>query len=240
VSAQISEPNAPGQDEADWLRAYFDNSRNGFFVEVGVRSVSAGSLTWPLEASGWDGVLVEAQPDVASFLVTARSAKVFAVACVAPDVAGRPMQIRVASPLAAVDIGSSRVGAGSSYVITVPTRTLDDILREAEAPVPLDLLTLRAHGLELDALLGFDFNHWRPRLVVIADPAIDLDRHRFLTASGYRAVRRAHGFGWYVPEGSTVPGERLLVLREYWLKLPFRKARRLLSRFNERILSMPD
>jgi len=240
VSAQASEPIAPGQDEADWLRAYFNNARNGFFVEVGVRSASAGSLTWPLEAAGWNGVLVEVQPDVASFLITARSAKVFSVACVAPDVAGQPMPMRVASPLAAVDIGTSQIGTASSYVITVPTRTLDDILVEADAPVPLDLLTLRAHGMELDALLGFDFEHWRPRLIVIADPAVDLDRHRFLSASGYRVVRRAHGFGWYVPEGSTIAGDRLLVLREYWLKMPFRKAGRALRHFNERILSLPD
>lgn len=240
MSAPVSEQAPSGQDEADWLRAYFDNSREGFFVEVGVRSVSAGSLTWPLEVAGWKGVLVEVQPDIASFLVTARSAKVFAVACVAPDVAGRPMPVRVASPLASVDIGLSRVGTAPSYVITVPTRTLDDILREAEAPAPIDLLTLRTYGLELDALLGFDFEHWRPRLVVIADPAVDFDRHRFLKASGYRLVRRAHGFGWYVPKDSPVRGERLLVLREYWLKLPFRKVWRALKRFNARIMAMPD
>ncbi len=157
--------------------------------------IRAGSPTWPLERAGWYGVLVEPLPDVAAFLVTARTAKVFAAACVAPDVAGQPLALRVASPLASINVGQPVGAPPPSYVVTVPTRTLDDILREAEAPTPLDLIVLDVYGHELDALLGFDFGRWRPRLIVIADPIVNLTPHRFPKESGYRLIRRVNGRG---------------------------------------------
>ena len=223
----------PQHDEQQRLRALLGNSGNGFFAEVGVRP--RGSITLPLEAAGWTGVLVEPQPDVAAFLVTARSAKVFAAACVAADQAGEPLPLRVATPLASIDVGQRK--PASNYVIMVPTRTLDDILREAEAPAPFDLLALDAHGRELDALLGFDFERWRPRLIVIADPVVNLQRHRFLKESGYRLIRRAGGRGWYVPAGSAVSSERWSIVREYYLALPFRMAWHALRRLNARIMA---
>jgi FkbM family methyltransferase len=139
----------PPQDEAQRVHAFFDHSDKGFFAEVGIR---AGSPTWPLERAGWTGVLVEPSPDIAAFLVTARAAQVFATACVAPDVAGRPLSLRVASPLASVNVGQPAGTTPSSYVVTVPTRTLDD-MQEAEAPTPVDLVVLDVYGHELEALL---------------------------------------------------------------------------------------
>jgi methyltransferase FkbM-like protein len=201
---------------------------------VGIR---AGSPTWPLERAGWNGVLVERLPDVAAFLVTARTAKVFATACVAPDVAGQPLALRVASPLASVNVGQPAAAKPSSYVVSVPTRTLDDILREAEASTPLDLIVLDVYGHELVALLGFDFGRWRPLLIVIADPIVNLTRHRFLKESGYRLIRRVNGRGWYVPANAPVPSERWAILRDYYLLLPFRKVWRALRRLNARIMA---
>jgi FkbM family methyltransferase len=232
----------PQRDEAQRLRAFFDNSPEGFFAEVGVSHPTAGSATWPLENAGWSGVLIEPQPDVAAFLVTARSAKVFAVACVASDSAGEPLSLRVASPLSSIGVGPSSAAAPSDYVIMVPTRTLDDILQEAEAPMPLDLLALDAGGRELDALLGLDFGRWRPRLIAIADPIVNLQRHRFLKASGYRLIRRAGRRGWYVPAGSPAAArrERWPILRDYYLKLPFRMAWHALRRLNARIMASAD
>jgi FkbM family methyltransferase len=227
----------PTQDEAQRAHAFFGNSGKGFFAEVGIR---AGSPTWPLEKAGWTGVLVEPSPDVAAFLVTARTAKVFATACVAPDVAGQPLSLRVASPLASVEVGQPAGTTPSSYVVTVQTRTLDDILREAEAPAPIDLLVLDVYGRELDALLGFDFERWRPKLIVIADPVANLQRHRFLKESGYRLIRRGSGRGWYVPADAPVASEHWAMLRDYYLLLPFRMAWQALRRLNARIMAMPD
>lgn len=231
----------PLQDnEGQALLAFFEQSPKGFFVEVGLRGPTDGSRTFTLEAAGWTGVLAEPLPDVAAFLVTVRKAAVVACACVAPDVAGQPLELRVDSPLAAVDIGRRTAGASSSYVISVPTRALDDILEEADAPQPLDVLVLDVHGRELDALLGFDFAHWRPKLIAIADPVFDWDRHRFLMAIGYRLIRRVGGCGWYVPEGASAQPERLAILRDYYLLLPIRKARRALRRLGARIAATAD
>lgn len=227
----------PQQDEAEQLHAFFDHSDKGFFAEVGIR---AGSPTWPLERTGWSGVLVEPSPDVAAFLVTARAAKVFAVACVATDVAGEPLPLCVASPLASVNVGQPAGATPSNYVIMVPTRTLDGLLQEAEGTPPLDLLVLDVYGHELDALLGFDFQRWRPRLIVIADPIVNLTRHRFLKESGYRLIRRVNGRGWYVPAGATIASERWSILRDYYLLLPFRFVWHALRRLNARIMAIPD
>ena len=67
----------PPENDAQQVQAFFGNSDKGFFAEVGIR---AGSPIWPLERAGWNGVLVEPLPDIAAFLVTARTAKVFATA----------------------------------------------------------------------------------------------------------------------------------------------------------------
>ena len=233
-------PELPPQDEAQQLGEFFGNAGSGFFVEVGVRNPTSGSRSWPLETAGWNGVLVEPQPDLAAFLITARRAKVFAALGVAADVAGEPVALRIASPLSTIEVGRSTATAPSSYVIMVPTRALDDILREAEAPAPIDLLVLDVHGRELDALLGFDLEHWRPRLVVIADPIANLQRHRFLNESGYRLTRRVGGCGWYAPADAARRRERWPILRDYYLALPFRMAWQALCRLNARIMASGD
>jgi len=130
-------------DEAERLFTFFERSTRGFFAEVRLRSPTDGSRTWPLEAAGWTGALVEPQPDLAAFLVAARKAAVFACACVAPDAAGEPLALRVTSPLAGIDVGRPASIPPSNYTIMVPTRTLDDVLREADAPPPLDFLALQ-------------------------------------------------------------------------------------------------
>ena len=64
----------------------------------------------------------------------------------------------------------------------MPVRTLDEILTEARAPSPIDLLSVDVEGHELDVLRGFDFARWRPRLILLEDHVGNLDKHRFLSA----------------------------------------------------------
>ena len=125
--------------------------------------------------------------------------------------------------------------------ISVPVRTLDDILAEAGAPAPLPFLSVDVEGHEIEALSGFDFARWRPRLVLLEDHVSDLAKHRFMRQAHYRLVRRTDTNGWYVPEDADVRfgwADRWAVWRKYFLALPFRMfrnfSRRLRQPFKDR------
>jgi FkbM family methyltransferase len=217
-----------GGREQELVREFFGGARSGFFVEVGANRPQQESQTWHLEQLGWTGVLIEPQPELAGDLCSARSAKVFAVACSSPENAGRRMKLHVAGALSALDRDRMAPGAQPERVIEVPVRTLDDVLIEAGAPRQLDFLSIDVEGHELEVLRGFDFAHWRPRLVLLEDHVGNLKKHRFLRAAGYRLIRRFENNGWYVPRNAAFcvsPRERWEIIRKYYLALPFRMAR---------------
>ena len=223
----------PQEEEERLVREFFGGMASGFFVEVGANHPTINSQTWHLEQAGWSGVLVEPQPDLAAFLITERKAQVFAVACSSPDKAGGTMPLHVAGPLSSLDRTQMAPGAQTEYVLMVPVRTLDDILEEAEAPTPIDLLSIDVEGHEVEVLRGFDFAWWRPQLILLEDHVADLSKHRFLKRAGYRLIRRAGFNGWYVPDHLPLrPSrrERWAILRKYYFALPFRKLRNLSRR----------
>ena len=223
--------------EEQSVRAFFGEGRRGFFVEVGANEAVARSQTWHLEQLGWTGVLVEPQPDLAAALVAQRKAKVFAVACSSPENAGRSLPLHVDGALSALNRGRMAPGAQPMRIIDVPVRTLDSLLEEAEAPIPLDLLSIDVEGHEVEVLRGFDAARWRPSLILIEDHVSDLRAHRAVRAAGYRLIRRLGNNGWYVPTGApvTVPlSERWEILRKYYLGLPFRRLRDVFRRLRGR------
>jgi FkbM family methyltransferase len=219
----------PTHDEEHALvREFFGGDTSGYFVEVGANHPTEGSQTWHLEQTGWTGVLVEPQPELAAFLVTSRKARVFAAACSSPDNAGQSLPLHVDGPRSALDRDRMSPGAQAAYVILVPTRTLDSILEEAEAPQPIDLLSIDVEGHETEVMRGFDFSRWQPLLIVVEDHVNDLRTHRYLKQNGYRLIRRLGHNGWYVPSGERVSisrAERWEIVRKYYLALPFRAVR---------------
>jgi FkbM family methyltransferase len=216
------------EQEQALVREFFGGETSGYFVEVGANHPTQGSQTWHLEQSGWTGLLVEPQPDLAAFLVTSRKARVFAVACSSPDNAGKTLPLHIDGPRSALDRDRMAPGSQTDYVIAVPTRTLDSILDEVAAPVPLGLLSIDVEGHEVEVLEGFDFDRWQPALVLIEDHVNSLATHRHLKRNGYRLIRRLGFNGWYVPddEDATVAaGNRWEIVRKYYLALPFRMLR---------------
>lgn len=209
------------------VREFFGGAK-GYFVDVGANDPRQGSQSWHLEQAGWQGVLIEPQPELAARLRAARSAKVFAVACSSPQNAGRMMTLHLAGPMSALDRARMSYGAIPETTIEVPVRTLDDILAEAGAPAPLDFFSIDIEGHEVEALSGFDFARWRPRLVLIEDHVSSLQKHRVMRRAGYRLVRYTDYDGWYVPGESAVQfgwWDRWTILRKYYLALPLRMAR---------------
>lgn len=225
------------EEEQRLVRAFFHDATSGFFVEVGANDPYERSQTWHLERLGWRGVLIEPQPDLAAKLARARAAKVYAAACSSPADAGRMLPLYLAGPLSSLDRERMAPGAEPHCVIRVPARTLDDILRDAAAPAPIDLLSVDVEGYEIEVLSGFDFQRWRPRLIMVEDHVGDLRKHRFLQGHSYRLIRRVGNNGWYVPMSEAVKidwRDRWEIVRKYYLGLPFRIARNAARRLRRR------
>ena len=221
------------------VAAFFGNIK-GYFVEVGANDPRERSQTWLLEQSGWTGILIEPQPDLAAELRSGRKAQVFAVACSSPEDAGRELTLHVAGPLSSLDRRRMAPGAIPERVIKVPVRTLDSILTEAATPANFDFLSIDVEGHEIEVLSGFDIDRWRPRLILLEDHVADLSKHRYLTSAGYRIIRRYENNGWYVPRESPVIrqwADGWEILRKYYLALPFRVLRNFSRRVRKPIKS---
>jgi FkbM family methyltransferase len=218
----------PPAVEAELVRAFFADRARGYFVDVGANDPQHDSQSWHLEQAGWTGILVEPQPDLADALRTARKAQVFEAACSSPSNAGRAMVLHIAGPHSSFDPQLATPGVRSEHSISVPVRTLDSMLIEADAPQPIDFLSVDVEGHEIEVLSGFDFARWRPRLILLEDHVGNLHKHRFMRQAGYRLIRRTGLNGWYVPQDHAHRlgwVGRWQLLRKYYLALPFRLLR---------------
>ncbi|MGD0014584.1 MAG: DNA recombination protein RmuC, partial [Bryobacteraceae bacterium] len=128
-----------------------------------------------------------------------RRAAVFACACSSPQNAGKMLPFQLAGIQSSLNLNFFVAGMRKEEIIEVPARTLDDILTEANAPVPIDLLSIDVESHEIEVLSGLTLSRWRPRLILIEDLAFNTRLHRLLQSRGYKWVRRAGLNGWYVP-----------------------------------------
>ncbi len=217
---------------------FFCGARDGFFVEVGANDPEQLSQTWHLERLGWRGVLVEPQPALAQKLKEQRRAAVFACACSSPQNAGKMLPFQVSGIHSSLNPDFFVAGMRKDAMIEVPVRTLDDVLTQAQAPVPIDLLSIDVESHEIDVLNGVTLAHWRPRLILIEDLAFSLRLHRLLRSRGYKWVRRTGLNGWYVPATSPLSVSAFghwQFFRKHYLGVPIRHLRESKRKLRERL-----
>jgi FkbM family methyltransferase len=221
------------EGEQTLIREFFGESP-GYFVEVGANDPVAGSQSWHLEQSGWSGVLIEPQPELASRLRSERRARVFEAACSSHENAGTLAPLHVDGAYSSLDEKSPVIDRKLKGAILVRLRTLDEILTEAGAPTPVDFVSIDVEGHTVEVLKGATLSRWRPRLLLIEDHVTTLNVHRYMVSNGYRWFRRTGLNSWYVPS-ETAPAigavGRLQFFRKYYLGTPFRIARDALRRF---------
>jgi FkbM family methyltransferase len=230
----------PDYAENKLKEEFFKGMREGYFVDVGANDPKDISQTWHLEQLGWRGILIEPQPALAQKLREQRRAKVFACACSSPKNAGKMLPFQVSGIHSSLDLDFFVAGMRKDTVIDVQVRTLDDILAEANAPVPIDLLSIDVESHEIEVLSGVTLPRWRPRLILIEDLALNLRIHRLLSSRGYKWVRRTGLNSWYVPADlpfAISAFGRWQFLRKHYLGVPFRHIREAKRKLREQLWS---
>lgn len=179
----------------DWVLARFPDDFVGYAVEVGAFDGFTGSNTLLLERRGWTTLAVEPNPDLEGGLRLWR--KLYRLcACGAQNLAAAPFHIYNASPsghssLAPIlDHPTERIEVNDWKIVTVPVRTLDSLLEEAQFP-RLDFLSIDTEGTELDVLKGINLEKWTPKIIMSecwdeGGPAIE-----YLYDRGYDHIHRS-------------------------------------------------
>ncbi|MBX9735866.1 MAG: FkbM family methyltransferase [Phycisphaerales bacterium] len=166
-----------GEDMLLW--ALFEGQLDGFYIEVGAFDGVTLSVSYAFDAIGWDGLLIEALPEVASackhnrpharvenFALARAGATGTTTFNLAGDGPGSVFSYR--EPTASHTQLLQQQGV-KSREITVPVTSLDALL-ESQAPTrPIDFAVIDVEGGEVELLAGFDIERWKPRALLIED-----------------------------------------------------------------------
>ncbi|MGB8957673.1 MAG: FkbM family methyltransferase [Candidatus Aminicenantales bacterium] len=165
---RLGPPHYSSHNEELFIRDFFSDQRDGFFVDIGAGHFRDRSNTYFLENElGWSGIAIDPLPDLAAdYLAYRPKTKFFA------------MFVSDASDHRAIlYVGENRLFSSAQSDFTdgytnvettleVPTIKLDDLL-DAEGVRRIDFVSLDVELHEPKVLAGFDIRRFLPRLVCV-------------------------------------------------------------------------
>lgn len=153
-------------DEELIIRQFFQDERDGFFLDVGCADPIRQSTTYYLEKHlGWSGIAIDAQPAFAPMWERERPATPFLQYAVM-DKSGEEIKLFVSGVASVSREIVEMWGGPQPKTITVPTITLNQVLDDRHIE-RIDFLSMDIEGAEPMALAGFDIQRFHPRLVCI-------------------------------------------------------------------------
>lgn len=207
-----------------YLFELFDGKLDGFYIEVGAYDGYRYSVTYPFEAMGWTGLLVEPIPDRFERARTRRpGSRVVNAALAGPGSTGTCTfnvvdgnDIAMLSYLApnAANMRDIRQSGAVTKSVTVPLSTMDAMLAEHQGPI--DVAVLDVEGGEIELLKGFDLLKHKPRVLMIEEgiPAPTSPTMQYLAKFPYTPV----GYMW-INRVYIHKDEKELIRRSYDLPL---------------------
>ena len=185
-------PSRNSENFEEWIvRDFFQDKRDGVFLDVGANHYKVASNTYYLETTlGWSGVAVDAQADFAADYQAHRPRTRF-VAMFASDVAGESVQLFVPDANKLVASASREFTERRGFpgsATSVPTTTLNVVLDQAGI-ARVDFLSMDIELSEPKALAGFDIDRFKPALVCIeAHPEVRQQILDYFAAHDYVLV----------------------------------------------------
>jgi FkbM family methyltransferase len=184
------------------------NKKGGFFVEFGATDGVSLSNTFLLESAyEWTGIVAEpAHAWHATLSKNRRCAIDFR--CVAATSGSRVvfnetewLELSTMDKFSSRDKHAATRVTGKRY--EVKTVSLNDLLREHQAPKKIDYLSVDTEGSELSILEALDFGAYTPQIITVEHNFVDESRrgiYVLLSDRGY--IRKFHEFSkfddWYV------------------------------------------
>ena len=189
LQARYGAPLYSQDDEETLIRAFFQDRRDGVFLDVGAGDPVRNSTTYYLERHlGWRGIAVDAQAEYAAEYQRQRPATRFSSYFVGSR--SGPSREFFVSTEKDFSSGSGEDPRGGVYEKRqVATIALDDLLRR-EGLTHVDFLSMDIEGAEPEALAGFSLGRFSPALACIEIHSAEHGRaiNEYFTLRSYREI----------------------------------------------------
>jgi FkbM family methyltransferase len=194
-------------DEELAIRDFFNDRRDGFFVDVGASDYKRDSTTFYLEKHlGWTGIAIDANKAYAEGYRLNRPGTAFFNLFVSNKddqiqdfFLNRP-DPRISSGSKAHVLGFPKVEESAIELVKVPTLTLTTLL-EHQKVTKVDLLSVDIEGFEPLAMEGFDLQRFKPDLCIVEmQPRTQAVLLKYFQDRGYERIEKYSSFdkyNWY-------------------------------------------
>tara|TARA_R100001082_G_scaffold86120_1_gene52710 strand:- start:12111 stop:12758 length:648 start_codon:yes stop_codon:yes gene_type:complete len=190
-----------------WILLLYGEKREGYFVEVGSTTGTNLSNTYLLEKGyDWGGICIDANPNDTEELRKNRDCIVLD-SCISSK-SGEEVSFLVQSCYSGIEMYTEKKdypnGDGNvdyEKTITLTTVTLDQVLRENNAPLFIEYISIDTEGSELEVLKGIDFSSFTIGAFTIEHNDNEIQKEEiqnFLQSKGYEKFVQVHWEDWYV------------------------------------------
>lgn len=189
------------------LARFFDNKREGFYVDVGAHHPKRFSNTYYLYKLGWKGINIEPNQSVGDLFNELRPRDInipFAVAAADEE---KDLYLFAESALNTFSqqLADEYQKNGHSLIETrkVRTRRLDQLLDEHIKNQTIDFMSIDVEDYELPVLESNDWSKYRPSLLLIEILNFDMNHidhfpvHAFIVRQGYELCAKTYNTVFY-------------------------------------------
>ncbi len=200
---------ASGEDVL--ISRYFENKKNGFYVDVGALHPINGSMTYNLSKMGWKGINLDMMQENLVLFNLFRKKDINV--CTA-----------VSSSKGEIDAYLFESGSGLNtnsiewankwkkkldknfFVRKVKKEKLNNILKSFNVDKTFELLNIDVEGHELEVLKGINFELYRPKLITVeihvnkTKDIFQSDVYKFLNKHKYELMSQYRQTSFFIPE----------------------------------------
>jgi FkbM family methyltransferase len=187
---------------------FFGRRESGTYVEVGAFDGYNFSNTFGLAVRGWDGYLIEPDPQSYALCVAryASMPKIVVSECAISDgsvdhielIRGGPTTTASAKQAAEYRVTPYFRDAITDERVSVEAVTLDAYLEREKVPEGFDLLVVDVEGTTPDVFAGFDIGRWMPKMLITelfdlhptfgGSRRSDMQLRRAILGAGYETI----------------------------------------------------
>jgi FkbM family methyltransferase len=178
----------------------YNNKKNGFFIEIGASDGIELSNTYLLEKNyNWNGICIEPLPERFNKLHINRPHSICINKAVFNET-GKRVEFCIAHNSDLLSglpeyLGPQHIPTirNNMSIIEVDTITLNDVLKNANAPFHIDYLSLDTEGTELEILKNVDLSIYSFGLIDVEHNYLEPNRTNirdYLTSNGYVFLRQ--------------------------------------------------